>query len=444
MRPLLLALLTACAAQGAAAADLQARIHAARAIILPKTVYIHVIGRGFAGGEVKGGIWTGSGVILSSDGYVATNHHVLARAQRVRVLLSDRRSFEGKVIGTDPVTDLGLLKLTLPPGHLPLPSAEWGDSQALSAGDFVLAVGSPLGLTRSVSLGIVNNPAQFLQDDEGLYNWIQTDAAINPGNSGGPLVDLEGKVVGINTLGARSIGFAIPAAAASVILARLKADGAVARSRLGLTFQARKDFNRDFEAPGEKGVLIVGTDPVSAAAGFKPGDLLLSAGGASTDAAFPDDMPAVNQILADLKPGRPAAFELMRAGRAVTLAAVPGPRSPEGSDERAFEATDWMLTAREIREEDVSRRYFRPKGCFILGVAPQGNAARSGLRDDDVIISVDGTEIFSLEDLREAYARSVARKASERLILVGVLRRGHPLIIALDYTRSKAAEEEAR
>ncbi len=440
----MLALLAACAVRASAADELQARIHAAREIILPKTVYIHVIGRGFTSGEAKRGIWTGSGVILSSDGYVATNHHVLEQAQRVRVLLSDRRSYEAKVIGTDQIADLGLLKLILPPGHPALPSAEWGDSQALTAGDFVLAVGSPLGLTRSVALGIVNNPAQFLEGDGGLYNWIQTDASINPGNSGGPLVDLDGKVVGINTLGGRGIGFAIPSAAARAIIARLKTDGKIERSRLGLTFQARRDFNRDFAAPGEKGVLIVGADPGSAGAGFKPGDLLLSAGGAPTDAEFPDDIPAVNQIIADLKPGRPAAFELVRAGVTMTLTAVPRLRSPEGAEARTLEASDWMLTAREITEEDVFKRYFRPKGCYVLGVASEGNAAKSGLKDEDVVVSVDGAEISSLDDLRGAYERSLARKASDRLILVSVLRRGQPLKIALDYTRSKAAQEEDR
>jgi len=441
--PLSLVILAACAVQASAADGLQARIHEARTIILPKTVYIHVVGRDFETGEAKASIWTGSGVILSSDGYVATNHHVLAQAQRVRVLLADRRSYEGKVIGTDPLTDLGLLKLVLEPGHAPLPSAEWGDSAALTAGDFVLAVGSPFGLTRSISLGIVNNPAQFLDEDEGLYNWIQTDALINPGNSGGPLVDLEGRIVGINTRGGAGMGFAIPGAAARGILARLKAEGKIERSKLGLTLKALRDFNRDFAAPGEKGALIVGADPALGAAQFKPGDVLLSAGGVPTNAAFPEDMPAVNQILAGLSPGRPAEFELLRAGKKMTVVAVPGLRSA-GSDERTLDASDWMLTAREIREGNMLTRLFRPKGCYVLGVSYKGNAEKSGIMAQDVLTSVDGAEIYSLDDLRLAYERSLARKASERLILVSVLRRGSPLKVALDYTRSKAAREEAR
>jgi membrane-associated protease RseP (regulator of RpoE activity) len=142
--------------------------------------------------------------------------------------------------------------------------------------------------------------------------------------------------------------------------------------------------------------------------------------------------------------GTPASFIVRRGGKTITLIAVPTPRPTAGPDQRTLDAPDWMLTAREIREEDLTKRYFRPQGCYVLGVVNQGNAAKSGLEEDDILTAVDGAEIASIADLRRAYAAAVARKASERLILVSVLRRGRPLKIALDYARSKAAEEDER
>ncbi|MDD5628250.1 MAG: trypsin-like peptidase domain-containing protein [Elusimicrobia bacterium] len=441
-----LALALALGGRAAAAdADLQDRILLARRAVLPKTVYIHVVARDYDEGKAKRALWTGSGVIISSDGYVATNAHVLEQAQRVRVMLSDSRAYEGRVVGTDPDTDLGLLRLDLPAGQGPLPAAAFAEPGALAAGDFVLAVGSPFGLSRSVSFGIVNNPAQSL-GDEGLYNWIQTDAAINPGNSGGPLVDLEGRVVGINTLGigGAGLGFAIPSDVAQDILARLKSGGRVARSSLGLSLQALRDFDRDSYAPGERGVLVVGAEPGSpaAAAGLRPGDFLVSVNGQALGALYPEDLPAVRRRLADLPAGRPAALAALRGGRLLELTAVPKPRAPAAPSQEQFDAEEWMLTAKAVREDEESLEgYLRPGGCYVLGVAERGNAARSGLKSQDIILAVDGTAVGSLAELRQAYWRSLAKPAAERLILVSVLRHGRPFQVALDYSHSKASQE---
>jgi len=439
-------LLLATAAGAAEPADFQERIHRAQSAILPQVVYVHVVGEDYEGGEAKRALWSGSGVIISSDGYIATNHHVLYRAQRVRVMLSDRRAFEAEIVGSDEETDLGLLRLKLPPGSPALPFASFAEGRNLSAGEFVLAVGSPFGLASSVSFGIVNNPAQSLGDD-GLYNWIQTDAAINHGNSGGPLVDLEGRIVGIDTLGigGSGIGFAIPAQQAREVLTRIQAAGRVERSTLGLTLQALRDFGRESYAPGERGVLIGGVEPDSpgARAGLAPGDILLSAGGRPLDALYASDLPAVRRLLVDLPAGRPVRLETLREGRTVPLTAVP--KRHAGPADAVFDAPEWMLTAQEIGEEDDTViHFFRPRGAWILGVSPDGNAARSGLEPYDILLEVDGREVLSLEDLRQAYRRSLERGPAKRLLLVSVLRRGRPLKLALDYSRSRSAREEER
>ena len=443
--PMTVAMTFALCLPAGAADDLQDKIRQLRPNILPETVYIHVIGRNYEAGKSANASWTGSGVVISSDGYVASNHHVLDQARRVRVMLSNGKAYDGKVIGTDAETDLGLLRLVLPDDAPPLPFARFADSDTLSAGDFVLTVGSPFGLTRSISFGIVNNPAQVLVSD-GLYNWIQTDAAINSGNSGGPLIDLEGRVVGINTLSLRGtgLGFAIPAAVARDILGRIKVDGRVLRSNLGLSLQALRDFNRDTYVPGERGVLIVGTEPNSpaTAAGFRPGDFLLSIEGKDAGALYPESLAAVKRRLTELPAGRSAAFEVMRNGQTLRLTATPTPRAAAAPDKEQFDAEEWMMTVKSIGEdEDSLERYFRAGGVGILEVAEPGNAKRSGLQSKDIILAVDGADIKSIDDLRQSYWRSMAKRASDRLILVSVLRRGRRFEVALDYSHSKDSQE---
>jgi serine protease Do len=306
------------AAASAAPVELQEQIHIARAGILPKTVFIFVVGRNFSDGSEQRQIWGGSGVIISTDGYVASNSHVLSHSSRVRAMLSDGTSYEGRVIGTDEETDLGLLQLTRTGDQAPLPAVEFADSSPV-AGDFVLAIGSPHFLTRSVTFGIVNNPRQSLYEND-LYNWVQTDALINPGNSGGPLINLAGKLVGINTRGGDGMGFAIPSTVVREITERLRRDGRVERSMLGLTLQARNDFRHETYVDAAQGALIIGVESNSpaAAAGFQVGDLLLAAGGQAIDAPYPEDMATTRRLLADLKPGVATRFMLLRSGKTLS------------------------------------------------------------------------------------------------------------------------------
>jgi serine protease Do len=238
-------------------ADVQVSIARAKQRVYPTLVFVKPIREVFERGEREREEVFGSGVIISPDGYVLTNHHVAEKAIQVNCVLGDKEQVTAKVIGLDPETDLALLKLEVKPSQLPLPYAEFGDSDKIEEGQFVMALGSPFGFTRSISLGIISNTRRYIGfSTQYQYNlWLQTDAAINPGNSGGPLVDAHGMVVGINTLGtfAEGIGFAIPSNVAQDTAKRLKDKAAsadpntwpvkVERAYTGLQIQALQDFN---------------------------------------------------------------------------------------------------------------------------------------------------------------------------------------------------------
>jgi serine protease Do len=219
--------------------DFIAVIQHAKEELFPKTVYIKTVLETYSEGKKVSEQATASGVIISSDGYVVTNFHVVNKAVSVRCILSERVQWEATTIGKDEDTDLALLKLNIPKDHPPLPYARFGDSGGLQAGDFVMAMGCPFGLARSVSFGVVSNPNQYVEGRSQYNNWIQTDASINPGNSGGPLADINGEVVGINTLefSGTGLGFAIPSDIVRRIIEELKARagwngaGAASRSR---------------------------------------------------------------------------------------------------------------------------------------------------------------------------------------------------------------------
>ena len=420
--------------------------------LFPKTVYIKVVYESYERGEKKRVESSGSGVIISSDGYVVTNHHVVEAAHSVRCLLRDKINYDADIVGKDADSDLALLKLRLPPGRKPLPFARFGDSRALAPGDFVMAIGCPFGLTRSVSLGIVNNPAQYLGPWE--YKWIQTDASINPGNSGGPLVDVRGEVVGINSrvFEGAGLGFAIPSELVAEVVRQLKAQGRVARSVSGIQFQALKDFDQNTYFDGDRGVLVGGLDPESPAlkAGLREGDLILEVGGRRVDGLYVEDLPAVRRLFSWLPAGRPVLIRLRRAGApgragTISLELVPGPKKTGQADEGKLEFPEWMLTVKEIRQfDDPFYYYYRKRGCYVLGVKDGGNAERSGFENDDILLDIDGRPVESLDDARAAYARGLERPVGRRKLLFSLLRRGLPLQLALDYNRTQASHEEEK
>ncbi|MBP7565259.1 MAG: Do family serine endopeptidase [Burkholderiaceae bacterium] len=278
----------------------------------------------------------GSGVIMSADGYILTNNHVVDGADEIEVILSDSRRAQAQVIGTDPETDLAILRIALDK----LPAITLGNSDGLLVGDEVLAIGNPFGVGQTVTSGIVSALGRNQLGINTFENFIQTDAAINPGNSGGALVDINGNLMGINTAiysrsgGSMGIGFAIPSSTARQVLESIVRDGQVTRGWIGVEpNELSPELAETFGVKADRGVIITGVlqNGPAAQAGLRPGDVILSVNG--------KDIANVAELLshvAALRPGEAAPFSLQRGGQRMELAVSPGarPRSPARIQQR--------------------------------------------------------------------------------------------------------------
>jgi serine protease Do len=382
----------------------------------------------------------GSGAVISADGIVVTNNHVAEKAAEIKCVLSDREELPATVVGLDPETDLGVLRLDLSKrtSKAPLAVAEFGDSRRLRVGELVMAMGAPHGLERSVSRGIVSALERTF--DFAPYNlWIQTDAAINPGNSGGPLVDIQGRIIGINARGMRgaeNLGFAIPSEVVRDVVARILRDGKVVRAWTGLRFQALKDFSRSAQIDAKQGVLVAGVDEGSPAdqAGLRAGDIVLAVDGAPVNAPYETDLPAVERAFADLHLDADAALDVQRGDAPLRLKVRPAIKGrQEGED---FECRRWDLTVKEITTfSDPQLHFQKPRGCFVQGAKFRGNAQASGLLPQDILVQVGDRAIDSVKDLREAYEASLKLEKGRRKVLVRVLRQGYRRAVVLDFEK---------
>ena len=270
----------------------------------------------------------GSGVIISPDGYILTNNHVVEGADEIEVTLTDSRHAQARVIGTDPDTDLAILKIELDK----LPVIVLGDSDALAVGDRVLAIGNPFGVGQTVTSGIVSALGRSQLGINTFENFIQTDAAINPGNSGGALVDVNGHLLGINTAiysrsgGSMGIGFAIPVSTAKMVLDGIVKDGQVKRGWIGVEpSELSPELAETFGVKATQGVIVTGVlqDGPGAQAGIRPGDVIVRVAGKDIGS-----VPALLSTVAALKPGVQATFDVQRGGHMLELGVTPGLRPP--------------------------------------------------------------------------------------------------------------------
>jgi len=417
-------------------------VRKARDRVFPTLVHIRPILDLSRGGQKTEALLNGSGVIISKDGLVVTNFHVAGMAKRMICTLADRRRLSAELIGSDAATDLALIRLNLAElGLEQIRCAEFGRMENLEVGDFVMTMGSPLGLTRSLSLGVVSCRERYLPPmtvaghvPTGLFNtWIQTDAAINPGNSGGPLVDLAGGVVGINTRGyrgAENLGFAIPGDVVQEVVALLSDHGRVTRSEIGLTLQPLKEMTGVLSEAS--GLLVSSVAPGSPAgqAGILAGDVLLSYDGQPLSAVFDEELPGARRAIAARTVGQEVGLVVSRQGaehefRLTTVAWRP-------PAEQDTELEQWGLTLRELTQEE-RRRWFLPEGPGVLvtGVRKGGAAAHSRpkLEAGDVLLCVAGDDVTRPEQVGELLdgARRLGRRAA-----VVVASRGHlEILIAL-------------
>jgi len=372
---------------------------------------------------------TGSGVIVSADGRILTNHHVVEKAEKVTVTMPGvPGKIPARIVGTDKQTDLALLRIAT---AQPLPAATLGSSGEVKVGQWVLAVGNPYGLDGTVSLGIVSAKGRNLGIPDLINDFIQTDAMIDRGSSGGPLVDLDGRVVGINSRGqGRGIGFTIPIDTALDVMHQLD-NGGIERGWLGVTIQP---FDRElaayFHVPDETGVVVSGVTPRSPAAdaGIQPGDVLTDFAGAAIEAEKEEDLGNFQRVVARVAPGESASIALLRGGARkkvrVTLAEAPRTEAEELESDVGFHAQE--ITETIVRQNRLATR----RGAYVSFVASGSPAAEAGLEPGDVIRRVEGHDIENLGDLRKALARVEAlprflvtaeRGEETRLVL---LRRG--------------------
>ncbi|MFA6959998.1 MAG: trypsin-like peptidase domain-containing protein [Opitutaceae bacterium] len=355
----------------------------------------------------------GSGVIVSADGLILTNAHVASpRSVELSVTLASLERVNATLVGWDHWTDLALLRLDLADVKrrgLTFTHAEFADSDKLFPGQTVYAVGTPHGLTRTVTRGIISNNRRYFADNRGvkgyetgLFNtWLQTDAAINPGNSGGPLVNENGRVVGINSrgyLGADNLAFAIPANIAKRVVAGLTSAGAITRSYVGIVPGALLDLEGFYSLKQNTGMLINSVDPGSPAAkaGLHGGDIVLSINGTPVDGRFPEQLPPILNIIASLPVGSTVKLVVKRGEQTISPAIVTEKLESRQGEEWAFEK--WGLTVRK-----VSRAYARENqldddtGLLVLGVQAGYPAAVAGLNSGDIITKINQERVTSLE-----------------------------------------------
>ncbi|MHC4916536.1 MAG: S1C family serine protease [Planctomycetota bacterium] len=435
---------------GARPIDFRRVIAEAKRRVFPAIVFVKPIREEYSRGEKKKQEVVGSGAIISPDGLVFTNAHVAEKASDIRCVLENRRQYKAELVGLDKETDLALLQLELPEGHPPLPVVEFADSSRLEEGQFVMTMGSPFGFQRSISFGVISNTGRYLGfTSEYRYNlWLQTDAAINPGNSGGPLVDSEGRVVGINTLSAwfaENVGFAIPSNIAREVLTTLREKGSVPRSWVGFEIQALEDFDQNTFHTAREGLLVAGVDDPSPAAeaGLKNGDLILAINGGKVTARYVEDLPAARRLLAALPAEQPAQMLVKRKGEVKTLKVTPVAKGEfEGKD---FDADRWDMTVKGITRYATPRLYFfngNRKGVFVQGVRWPGNAQNAGLQARDIIAAIKVEEekgpvkITDVDQFEKIYRQLLADPKREKNVLLVVRRGPYTKHLVLDYRRT--------
>jgi len=399
--------------------------------MFPTLVRIHVVMEEGAGGRMKKQQGSGSGAIISPDGYVLTNHHVAGRGTRFLCTLSNREEVDATLIGTDALSDLAIIKLDLSTRRNkdePLPVAQFGDSDALKVGDVVLAMGCPGGLSQSITQGIVANTAMIVPrnrigmtlDGEKvgeLVRWIGHDAVIFGGNSGGPLVNLAGEIIGVNEVGIASLGGAIPSNLAKAVAAELIEKGEITRSWIGLEPQALLRSMTEAQ-----GVLVSDVWAGSPAdeAGILAGDFVTEFNGKSfPDCRAAEDLPVFNALVLGTAPGTKVTIKGTRDGEAKTWELTTEEREPNLDKES--ELRNWGLTVRDLTKVSaLERRREDSLGVLIDSVKSAGPSGQGkpALRRDDVIIRLNGNKIEKVEAMGKFTAEFTAKLTEPAPVLV--------------------------
>ncbi|MGH7393975.1 MAG: DegQ family serine endoprotease [Candidatus Methylomirabilales bacterium] len=364
----------------------------------------------------------GSGVIVDQQGFILTNNHVTERADEIQVTLSDKRTFKAKVVGSDPKTDLAVIRIEKATGLVP---AQLGDSDRIRIGEWAIAIGNPFGLAQTVTVGVISATGRSNVGITAYEDFIQTDASINPGNSGGPLLNVRGEVIGINTAivaAGQGIGFAIPINMAKGIKDMLIAQGRVIRGWLGVQIQSlTEDLAAQFGVKPNEGALIANVlkDGPAEKGGLKSGDVILEVDGAKVTG-----VSQLQRLVAAAPPGKQVNLKVRREGRDLFLTLAVGEMPAEepvavaapgeqGAGRYGFKVQDLTPELREqfgLREAD---------GVVVSELDPEGPAARTGLRPGDVVLEVGRQKVKNSKEFAAA-----VRRAGERGLLLRVWRDG--------------------
>ncbi len=443
---LLLALLFAPVASGRERGEDELRrdMEFARQQVYPALVNISVLAKSYGGGRSVRSPGAGSGVIVSPAGHVITNYHVAGDAARIVCRLTSKESIEATVVAHDPLTDLSVLQLKLdtrPNRNDPIPFARIGNSDELTTGDYVLAMGNPMALSSSMTLGIVSNPQRVFSSFTGsdmdemdlgegqvtgtFTRWIQHDALILPGNSGGPLVNLKGEVVGINELGGNGVGFAIPSNLVAHVLNQALAHGEVVRGWFGVTIFPVERMGRD------TGVLVASVQPGSPAekAGLVPGDVVLALDGKACDAKYFEEVPLTYKRFADYAPGAKVAVRYLRGEEVKETVLEVARMEPYLADEQ--EVKSLGITVRDITGPmALLRRYPSEDGVLVTSLRPgfPANEAKPAVEGGDVLMELDGQPITDYAALT-----AIVEKAGKKEgILLRFRRKNDQMVTVLD------------
>lgn len=360
------------------------------------------------GGQMQQGM--GTGVIVNENGYILTNNHVVGEADKVEVRLHNKQTYEAEVVGTDPKTDIAVIRIDAPD----LKPAQLGDSDRLKIGEWVVAAGNPFGLDNTITAGIVSAKGRSIMGGSSYEDFIQTDAAINPGNSGGPLVNLRGEVIGINTAifsrsgGYMGIGFAIPISMAKDVMNSLIKEGRVVRGWLGVGIQnLTKELAKSFNVADTKGALVGHVEPDGPAdkAGIRQGDIIVEFAN--------EEVKDINQLrnaVAAVKPGTSSAVVVIRDGRKKSLRVKLGEldaATPEKKPDVQESAAEDLGVRIEPLTRDLARRLGseRTSGVVVTSVRPGSPAALSGIQPRDILLEGNGKEINSLDDVEKVLSK---------------------------------------
>ena len=378
----------------------------------------------------------GSGFIVDASGIVVTNNHVVEHGTDIKVTLQSGATLDAKLLGTDPKTDLAVLKIN---SDKPLPAVPLGDSDTAKVGDWVIAVGNPFGLGGTVTAGIVSARARDI--GAGPYDdFLQVDASINPGNSGGPTFNTKGEVIGINTAiyspnggGNVGIGFAIPSNLAKPIIAKLQRGEKIERGWIGVAVQQVSPEIAQALGTEPKGALVanVADEGPAKKAGLKSGDVITAVNG--REVATMRDLP---RLVADVKPGNAAHFDVLRDGKpvkvSVTVAASPEPKQTADAGSPAEAAKGRLGLQLAPVDERLRAQLDLPQGASgvaIVGVAPDSPASRTGLQPGDVIVKVNGSDVRAPQDVAKAVEDAAGKQ--RRAVALLVLHEGQPLYVAV-------------